>query len=255
MSDYPRMIAAVNHVEPVPRRIRAVAGGRVVIDTTRAHYVWEVPNYPQYYIPVDEIAADLLDDEDRTLRLPQGDARRHALRVGEDRRAGAARVFGSVAAPGVEHTVRFAWDAMDAWYEEDEQVFVHPRNPYTRVDALRSRRHVRIESHGIVLAETSNPVLLFETGLPTRYYIDRTEVDFAHLAHTDTVTECPYKGRTRDYWSIRIGDSVQDDLAWSYTFPTRQVLPIAGMIAFYDERVDVTVDGVLQERPTTPFFP
>ena len=95
---------------------------------------------------------------------------------------------------GLSGTVRFEWAALDAWFEEDEQVFVHPRNPYVRVDALRSTRSVRVELDGVVLAESSSPVMVFETGLPTRYYLNRTEVDFAHLIPTDTVTACPYKG-------------------------------------------------------------
>jgi len=99
---------------------------------------------------------------------------------------------------GLNDTVRFAWSAFDAWFEEDEQVFVHPRNPYTRVDSLRSSRHLRVESKGVVLAETSSPVLCFETGLPTRYYIDRTDVSFEHLVPSQTQTLCPYKGTTQN---------------------------------------------------------
>src|SRR5262249_9212188 len=150
-------------------------------------------------------------------------------------------------------TVRFDWDALDAWYEEDEQIFVHPRSPYSRADALRSSRQVRVELDGVILAESSAPVMVFETGLPTRYYLDRIDVHFDHLVHTDTVTACPYKGRTSDYWSVRIGDAIHRDLAWSYDFPTRQLAPIAGMIAFYNERLDIILDEMLLERPKTPF--
>jgi uncharacterized protein (DUF427 family) len=122
------------------------------------------------------------------------------------------------------------------------------------VDALRSTRQVRIELDGAVLAESSLPVMAFEMGLPTRYYLNRTEVIFEHLIPTGTVTSCPYKGRTSRYWSIRVGDTTQRDLAWAYDFPTRQLLPIAGLIAFYNEKVDVTVDGQRLARPTTHFF-
>jgi uncharacterized protein (DUF427 family) len=130
------------------------------------------------------------------------------------------------------------------WLEEDEQIFVHPRSPYTRVDALRSTRSVRVELQGIVLAESRSPVMVFETGLPTRHYLDRTDVNFSHLVPSSTVTSCPYEGTTSAYWSVRLGDSVFPDLAWSYDFPTREVAPIAGLIAFYDEKVDVFVDGL-----------
>jgi len=154
---------------------------------------------------------------------------------------------------GLAGTVRFDWEALDAWYEEDEQVFVHPRNPYVRVDALRSTRTVRVELDGVVLAESSSPVMVFETGLPTRYYVNRTEADFTHLVPSDTVTACPYKGTTSAYWSVRIGGAKHADLAWSYDFPTRQLLPITGLIAFYNEKVDTFLDGQLPDRPKTHF--
>ncbi len=125
---------------------------------------------------------------------------------------------------GLDDTVRFEWSAFDAWYEEDEQVFVHPRNPYTRVDALRSTRTVRVESHGVVLAESSSPVLCFETGLPTRYYLNRTDVDFTSLVPSDTVTSCPYKGTTSGYWSALVDGRTHPDVAWTYDFPTRELL-------------------------------
>jgi uncharacterized protein (DUF427 family) len=130
---------------------------------------------------------------------------------------------------------------------------VHPRSPYTRVDALRSTRRVRIELEGTVLAESDATVMLFETGLPTRYYFDRTSVDHSHLVPTDTVTACPYKGVTSAYWSARVGDAVRPDLAWAYDFPTRQLLPIAGLVAFYNEEVDVSIDDERLARPVTHF--
>jgi uncharacterized protein (DUF427 family) len=150
--------------------------------------------------------------------------------------------------------VRFDWDALDAWYEEDEPVFVHPRNPYVRVDALRSSRRIRVERDGVRLAESSATVMVFETGLPTRYYFDRTAVNFAQLIPSPTVTACPYKGETTAYWSLRDGEETVPDLAWSYDFPTRQLLPIAGLVAFYNEQVDTIIGGVAQPRPETHFF-
>lgn len=254
MRDYPQMITPVDSIEPVPRRIRAVLGGAVVLDTTRALYVWEWPNYPQYYVPLADVDGERLVDEDHTERLRRGTARRHGLRVGDLSRNGVAHVYTESTLEQLTGTVRFDWSALDAWFEEDEEVFVHPRNPYTRVDALRSSRHVRIELEGRVLAESASPVMVFETGLPTRYYLNRTEVNFEHLRPSDTVTSCPYKGKTSGYWSVAIGDTVHADLAWAYDFPTRQLLPIAGLIAFYNEQVDVVLDGELLQRPRTHFF-
>jgi uncharacterized protein (DUF427 family) len=248
--DYPQMIVAAGHVEPVPRRIRAFLGGQPVLDTTRAVYVWESPKYPQYHIPVADIDPAALVDEGLDEERPLGRARRHGLRAGDVTRPAAAWVHGAGELAG---TARLEWDALDAWFEEDEQVFVHARSPYTRVDALRSSRHVRIERDGVVLADSSATVMVFETGLPTRYYFDRSAVGMERLVPTDTVTACPYKGVTSRYWSVRAGNALHRDLAWSYDFPTRQLLPIAGLIAFYNERVDITVDGDRLPRPKTHF--
>jgi uncharacterized protein (DUF427 family) len=253
MRDHPMMITEVDRIEPVPRRIRATLGGEVVLDTTRALYVWEWPAYPQFYIPAADVKPGVLVDEEHVQRLKRGTARRHGLRVGELTRPAAARVYTDDAIEGLAGTVRFDWAALDSWYEEDEEVFVHPRNPYVRVDALRSTRHVRVELEGVRLAESASTVMVFETGLPTRYYFNRTEVDFTHLEPTDTVTSCPYKGMTTGYWSIRIGDTVHKDLVWAYDFPTRQLIPIAGLVAFYNEKVDVIVDGETLPRPVTHF--
>ncbi len=251
--DYPQMSVTAGHIEPVPRRVRAMLGGYVVLDTTSAIYVWEWPFYPQYYIPVADVNQDLLVDEQHTQQLREGTARRHGLRAGEISRPGSARVFTDAAMDGLAGRARFDWDALDAWFEEDEQVFVHPRNPYVRVDALRSTRTVRIELDGVALAESSSPVMVFETGLPTRYYLNRTDVNFEYLVPTDTVTACPYKGRTSGYWSVQAGGAIHQDLAWAYDFPTAPLLPIAGLIAFYNEKVDVIIDGDLQSRPSTHF--
>jgi uncharacterized protein (DUF427 family) len=253
VSDHPAPIASVNHVQPVPRRVRAVLAAQTVLDTTRARYVWEWPHYPQYYIPLADVRRDLLVPEGQTRQSRRGLQHLHALRVGDVERTQAAKVLSESPVEGLAGTVRFDWEALDAWYEEDEQVFVHPRNPYVRVDALRSTRPVRVELDGVALAESSSPVMVFETGLPTRYYLNRTDVDFTHLVPSDTVTACPYKGTTSAYWSARIGGAEHADLAWSYDFPTRQLLPITGLIAFYNEKVDTFLDGQLLDRPKTHF--
>lgn len=225
MPDYPAPTIKAGHVEPAPRRVRGFKDGAVAFDTTRALYLWDWPFYPQYVIPVDD--ADL--------------ARLEGIRH---------RVIKDGPAAGY---LRISWGALDAWFEEDEQLFVHPRNPYTRVDAIRSTRHVRVELDGVLLAESSSPVLVFETGLPTRYYLDRTAVDFTHLTPSATVTECPYKGRTSAYWSITTPAAAYDDLAWSYEFTTPALAPIANLVAFYNEKIDITLDGLPLERPKTHF--
>ena len=253
MNDYPAQIVPIGHVEPVPRRVRAFLGGRKVLDTTRARYVWESVDYPQFYIPADDVEHQLLEREGSTIQTRRGTAELFALRVGDIVRAHAVKHYASSPLAGLEGTMRFEWSALDEWYEEDELVFVHPRSPYTRVDALRSNRPLRVELEGTLLAEAGSSVTVFETGLPTRYYLDRSAVRFEHLVHTETVSSCPYKGTTSDYWSVRLGETVHADLAWSYDFPTRALSPIAGLVAFYNEKLDIFLDGELLARPHTHF--
>jgi uncharacterized protein (DUF427 family) len=229
-SHYPRGPVAAGHVEPAPRRLRGILDGETIFDTQRALYVWEHPHYPQYYVPLADVEPAALE-----------------------RLGAAAQVHGDDATERPPGTVRIEWAALDAWYEEDEQVFVHPRSPFARVDALRSARSVRIELDGLVLAAADSLVMLFETGLPPRHYLDRTALDFNHLVPSETATSCPYKGTTSDYWSVRIDEEVRPDLAWSYSSPTVELAKIAGLVAFFDEKVDTFVDGQLLERPQTPF--
>ena len=253
MADYPKMITRLNHVEPVPRRIRAVHHDRVVLDTVAARYVWEWANYPQFYLPRGDVSEEVLVSDGSTESTLRGTVQRFWLDSSDLDGSPDGRLVLESEHHQLVDTFRFEWEAMDHWFEEDEEVFVHPRNPYCRVDALRSTRPVRIELEGRVLAESSSPVMVFETGLPTRYYLNRTEIRFDHLVPSPTVTRCPYKGTTTEYWSAVVDGRVHADLGWSYGFPTGQLLPIAGLVAFHNERVDVIVDGELLERPRTHF--
>ncbi len=143
MTEFPQAIVPVNHVEPVPRRVRATLDGKVVVDTTAARYVWEIPAFPQFYLPIGDIAPDVLVDEDHEEHLRRGTARRFGLRAGDEVRPGVAHHYIASDIEGIVGTVRVDWAAMDQWFEEDEEVFVHPRSPYSRVDALRSSRRGR----------------------------------------------------------------------------------------------------------------
>jgi uncharacterized protein (DUF427 family) len=250
---YPKPLTPTDHVEPVPRRVRAELGGQTVLDTLGALYLWEWENYPQFLIPVKDISPEFLVDEGHTHKLSRGTVTSVGLRVGDVERLRAGRRYDESRIEQIVGFVRFEWDALDAWFEEEEQIFVHPRSPYSRCDALRSSRRVHVEKDGVLLADSGAPVIVFETGLPPRYYLERHTVDFSHLVESDTVTACPYKGRTTGYWSVVTSGELHADLAWSYDFPTLQLMPIAGLICFYDEKVDVTIDGVPQARPDTHF--
>ena len=239
--------------EPSAKRVRAYLGGEVVADTIHPVLVWEVPYYPAYYFPVGDVRTDLLELDGAVAHSPsRGDGQTYTVTAGGKRAPAAALRYTDSPIPELRDLIRLEWGAMDAWFEEDEEVFTHPRDPYTRIDILPSSRHVRIEIDGVTVAESSNPALLFETGLPVRYYLPKTHVRLDLLTHTDSETHCPYKGQA-EYWSVRTGDTVHEDIAWSYPTPLPESLGVAGHIAFYDEKVDVFVDGVRQERPHTKF--
>ncbi|OBG65278.1 hypothetical protein A9X05_21320 [Mycobacterium sp. E3298] len=250
--DYPEMAVARGRVEPAPRRVRGYLSDALVFDTTAALYVWEVPYYPQYYIPLADVRPEFLRDENHSQKVQFGASRLYALEGSGRTDPSAARVFDADGDGPVAGTVRFEWNSL-RWFEEDEPIYGHPRNPYSRVDALRSHRHVRVELDGIVLADTRSPVLLFETGLPTRYYIDPTDISFEHLESSATQTLCPYKGVTSGYWSVRSGGALHPDLAWTYHYPLPAVGQIAGLVAFYNEKLDIVVDGAALPRPRTQF--
>lgn len=242
-------------IEPTQKWIRAKLGDRFVVDSRSTKHVWEIKFFPQYYVPLADVADDLLteiDDEltsvigTRTPPPPWG--RPTIWQVG----AGPGRAVSWPNHADLGDHVRFAWDAVDHWFEEDEEVFVHPRSPYTRIDVLPSSRHVVVEVDGAVIAETRRPVMLFETGLPARTYIPKDDVRMDLLTPTATETACPYKG-VASYWSVTVGETTHPDLVWSYPEPLPESSGIAGLMAFYDEKVDVTVDGRRSERPDSPF--
>lgn len=233
-------------VEHGAKRVRAYFGGEVIADSTRPLLVWEKPYYPTYYFPAADVRTGLLVPDGGTAHSPsRGDGRTFSLVAGGLEAPGAALRYEQSPFEELRDAIRLEWDAMDAWFEEDEQVFTHPRDPYTRVDVLSSSRHVRVEVNGVTIAETAKPTLLFETGLPTRYYLPKSHARMDLLRPSDTVSHCPYKGQA-EYWSLRVGDEVRPDVAWSYRSPFPESQKIAGLISFYPEKVDLYVDGVLQ---------
>jgi uncharacterized protein (DUF427 family) len=141
---------------------------------------------------------------------------------------------------------------MSEWLEEDEPVYTHPRDPYKRVDILASSRRVRVEVDGVTVADSAQPRILFETGLPPRYYIPLTDVRMDLLRPSSTVTHCPYKGAA-SYWTVDTGQGGHEDLVWISRAPLPESQKIAGLACFYNEKVDMYLDGELQAKPKTPF--
>lgn len=228
--------------EPSAKRLRAYLGGEVVADTTHALLVWEVPYYPTYYVPAAEVGAELAPTGEVAHSPSRGDGEVLTVRTSTSEAVAAAVRYGDSPIDALRDHVRLEWSAMDAWFEEDEQVFTHPRSPYTRVDILPSSREVVVSLGDVELARTSHPHALFETGLPTRWYVPRVDVRMDLLVPSETVTHCPYKGRAV-HLSARVGEHVTPDVAWSYPTPLPESERIGGLVAFYDTRVTVTVDG------------
>lgn len=238
-------------VEPGNKRVRVVLGGEVVADSTATLLVWEIPYYPTYYFPEADVATDLLVETGETRRSPsRGEATQFIVKAGG--KEGSAYSHLSPKIPEIQGHYVFVWNTMDHWFEEDDEVFVHARDPYTRVDILSSSRRVRVEVDGTTVADTTNARFLHETGLPVRYYIPKTDVRLDLMSPTDLSTACPYKGTAR-YWNVVAGDRVHENLVWGYDAPFKESDAIAGMVAFYNEKVDIYVDEELQERPKTKF--
>ncbi|MFE7991617.1 DUF427 domain-containing protein [Streptomyces shenzhenensis] len=242
--------------EPSGRWVRGRMRGVTVVDSRHPVLVWEpgVP-VPLYAFPRAEVRTDLLRPAARPRTGTHTGSRVfYDLDLDGEVLEDAAWTFPAADLAG---HVAFEWSArtgrgLDHWYEEEEEIFVHPRDPYKRVDALPSSRHVRVEIDGTVVADTRRPVLLFETSLPTRYYLPREDVRLDLFRPTDHSTGCPYKG-TAAYWSWRGAAGVPPDVVWSYPDPLPAVAAVKGLLAFYNEAVDITVDGVRLERPSTHF--
>lgn len=262
--------------EPIGKRIRAVLGDGTAIDSTRAVLVWEPRRIvPSYAVPEGDIHGELAsaaaaasgDMQEAGVQMPALSSRRVLTPAdpfaahtadgqvvdvrahGQDRPGAGFRL----ADPDLAGYIVLDFGAFDGWYEEDEPNVAHPRDPFHRIDVLASSRHVRLELDGQLLAESSRPTLLFETMLPVRYYLPREDLR-AELSPSSTRTYCAYKGQA-SYWSATVGDLVIPDIAWTYQQPLHDAAQVRGLTAFFDERIDVVVDGERHERPITPWSP
>jgi uncharacterized protein (DUF427 family) len=240
-------------IEQGGKRIRTYLGGELVADTTRPLLVWEKPYYPVYYFPESDVHLDLLTPTGETRRSPsRGDATLYTVATAASKAEGAAYRHLDSPVEELRDHVAFSWDAMGSWFEEDEEVYVHARDPHTRVDVLASSRHVEVVIDGVKVADSRSGRFLYETGLPARYYLPKTDVRMDLLEPTDLRTECPYKG-VASYYDVVIGEERHENVVWWYPFPAKESSGIAGLVSFYNEKVDIYIDGELEIRPRTMF--
>jgi uncharacterized protein (DUF427 family) len=239
-------------IEQGTKRVRAYLAGELVADTKRPFLVWEWPYYPTYYFPADDVRAELVPAGQTEHSPSRGDGQVYHIKVAGAAADGAALRYPDSPIEALRDLVRLDWNSMTDWFEEDELVYVHPRDPYSRVDILASSRHVRVEIDGVTVADSRQPRILFETGLPPRYYLPLTEVRMDLLRSSGTQSQCPYKG-TAGYWSVDTGQAVHTDLVWIYRMPLPESQKVAGLACFYNEKVDIYLDGELQDRPKTHF--
>jgi uncharacterized protein (DUF427 family) len=256
-----RQLDQLRH-EPTDKRIRATFDDEPVVDSTRAMLVWEPRRIvPSYAVPVEDVAGDFLPadgaqaGEGAPVLHPgipfaahSADGEPLDLRVGDETREGAGL---RPADPDLDGYVILDFRSFDKWFEEEELNVGHPRDPFKRIDILHSSRHVRVELDGELLAETTRPHLLFETALPMRVYMPRDDVR-VKLRPSAKQTYCAYKGQA-SYWSLDVAGAERKDLVWSYEDPLREAAEITGLVAFFNEKVDIVVDGKRSERPLTPW--
>ena len=254
---------------PEAKRIRALVGGAAVVDSTRARIVWEPRRVvPSFAVPINDIDGSLVAAEPDT-------AEEQAVQLGNgppvldpstgftfhsvegqsfDIVTGTSQLPAAAFAPAdadFDGYVIVDFEAFDEWREEDEVLVGHARDPFKTVDTRRSSRRVEVEIAGVTVADSTRSVMLFETYLPTRYYLPREDVRMDLLVPTDTTSVCAYKGHAR-YWSAHVDDTVVADVAWSYEDPHNYATSVKDMICFFNERVDISVDGAQVGSSTHP---
>lgn len=240
------------HISESPRHVRVFFGGAVIASSRHAKLVRESDVLPVYYFPEADVRTDLLSSTPQRSQCPQkGAAEYFSLQVGDQVAANAAWSYRqpSAGAMAIANHFAFDWPKMSRWMEEEEELYVHPRDPYKRVDAIPSSRHVRVVVDGKTVAETRRPHLVFETNHPVRYYIPQTDVRMDLLVPSATQSRCPYKGPA-SYWSVKLGEDCFDDLVWGYMDTIPECPKIKGLLCFFHERgCEIYVDGEFVPTP------
>ncbi|KAF2098033.1 DUF427-domain-containing protein [Rhizodiscina lignyota] len=245
----------VNFASASGRRVRATFGGHWIVDTTDAVHVWEHKFYPQLYIPWSALkegsnvsVAKVEAIEEKGVKV----ASILEIKAGQ-KSTKEAIYFEEIKETGkLSGLVKIDFAAIDQWYEEEQPIYVHPKDPTKRIDILHSTRPIEVQVDGHVLAKTDTALHLIEPMLPVRYYLPPTSVDPSILRTSETRTKCPYKGEA-EYYDVVIGGKTYKDLIWWYRNPTTESVVIQGAFCFYNEKVDVVLDGKKLERPKTHF--
>ncbi len=233
------------YLEPVPKRIRGMIAGEMIVDTRRGKMLHETGQFIQWYVPLDDVRTDLLAPSEHHTNDPyKGEASYYTLRVGDRSEENAAWSYPHPpeAMPQLAGLVAFSFDRLDAWFEEDEQIIGHPRDPYHRFDCRRTSEHVGVRVGGELIAETRRAIKLFETSIPPRYYIPFDDVKPECLTPSATRGICPYKGREA-YYTVHAGDTTVSDGAWTIYDPYGEALAVTGHISFWGKGTEVFADG------------
>ncbi|KAH7407430.1 hypothetical protein BKA64DRAFT_666557 [Cadophora sp. MPI-SDFR-AT-0126] len=229
-------------VEATPRRVRGLLGGKYIFDTLEAKYVWEHPYYPYFYIPVTEFS-----EEVKVGKVVQEKGFYIAKLTAGTKNTDRVIVFESSKGE-LSNLVRIEVSALDAWFVEDEKLLgPHPKDPYKRIETIPSSREIRIEIDGVVVAKSLQNVFLFETMLRPRFYLDPTMIDWSVLKESETISYCPYKGMA-NYYHVKVNGKEIEDAVWYYKYPTSESALVAGRLCFYNEKVDVFIDGVKEKK-------
>lgn len=235
------------------RWVRVMFGGETIADSRHVMLLRDGPYSIHYLFPQPDVRMDLLEPSGKTERSAmKGDAVFWHVRVGEKLAENAAFAYPNEKEdrPDLRGYIGFNWKQMDKWFEEEEEIISHPRDPWHRVDTVQSSRHIRVEIDGVTVAESRRPVLLFETGLPARYYLPQEDIRMDLLRPTEHRSSCPYKGYA-SYWTVTVSNKEYPEFVWAYLEPFPEAGKIAGLLSFYNEKLDIYVDGVLEEKPKT----
>lgn len=223
--------------EPVPQRIRALFAGETVVDSRDAKLLHETGHLPVYYFPLEDVRGDLLERSETHTRCPhKGEASYWSLKAPKRSAPDAVWGYEEPLEPAsfLRGHVALYWHVPDEWFAEDEQLFGHPRDPYSRIDVYRTTRRVRAVVGGEAVADSVRTKALFETGHPTRYYFPPEDVRLELLEPSSKRTRCAYKG-SASYWHVRAGGELHEDVAWTYAAPQHDGEPVRDRICF-DER-------------------